>query len=88
MQLTAAERLWPLGDGPVLQLGRAATQQSLGHQISRPWPSLISTAIRAMAKHGQTSIQPLGMGVEPIFGQASLGISVGSSMEGAAMVND
>ena len=36
VELTTAERLLPLGHRPVLQLGRAATEQGLIHQISRP----------------------------------------------------
>ena len=48
VQLPPTKGLLPLSNRPALQLGRAATEQHLAHQIRRPWPSLISTASRAM----------------------------------------
>ena len=48
VQLTAAEGRLPLSHSPVFKLGRAAAEQRIAHQTSRPWPSLNSTASRAM----------------------------------------
>ena len=48
VQLPAAEGRLSLSHSPVFKLGRTAAEQRTAHQTSRPWPSLISTASRAM----------------------------------------